>query len=43
MTIYDLLENLLDIDPETVSNKIMHRDSLIKWILIEMKEIGNDD
>ena len=41
--IYDLLENLLDIDPVLISNKVMNRDNLIKWIIEEMKTIGSDD
>jgi hypothetical protein len=41
--VYDLLENLLDRDPQMVSNKVMANDKLIIWVLEEMKNIGSDD
>jgi hypothetical protein len=40
MNCLKLFENILDEEPETASNKIMHVDTLIDWMLLFL-ENGN--
>jgi hypothetical protein len=37
--VLELMENMLEVDPLKISNKIMHNDSIVEWFLENMKDI----